>query len=121
LLDVHPEPEAASVEINTPAGPSRRVIGPFDRPAIYDNIHAGRSALAKLCEAGLFTRERSVRFEVLFHFESVNAWLAHRELRGTTTEVDPALLDRARQALEATPGELLLREQLRATRYRRKP
>ena len=58
---------------------------------------------------GLFARERSVGFEVLYHFE-----------RGTKTEVDPALLARAREMLADTSGELLIREQMRATRYRQR-
>jgi hypothetical protein len=65
-------------------------------------------------------RERSVGFEVLYHFDSVDQWLAYRVERGTSTEVDPALLTRARDVLAETSGELLIREQMRATRYRRR-
>ena len=56
-------------------------------------------------------------FEVVYHFDSVDAWLAYRVERGTSTEVDPALLARARDVLVDTSGELLIREQMRATRY----
>jgi len=34
---------------------------------------------------GLFARERSVGFEVLYHFVSIGAWLAYRTERGTKT------------------------------------
>ena len=59
-------------------------------------------------------------FEVLYHFPSVDAWLAYRVERGTSTEVDAALLARAREVLADTSGELLIREQMRATRYRQR-
>jgi hypothetical protein len=118
LLDVHPEPEDARVEVRD--RDRLTFIGLFQRPAIYQNIHAARDALAALVGKGLFARERSVGFEVRYHFESVDAWLAYRTERGTKTEVDPALLVRAREMLADTPGELLIREQMRATRYRQR-
>ena len=118
MLDIHPEPEDARVEVR--AGHRLTYVGPYQRPAIYENTHAARAALAGLVEEGWFARERSVEFEVLYHFESVDQWLAYRVERGTCTEVDPALLARARDVLAETPGELLIREQMRATRYRRR-
>jgi len=116
VVDIHPEPEDARVEVRD--GTRLTFVGPYQRAAIYQNIHAARDALAKTVGAGLFARERSVRFEVVYHFDSVDAWLVYRAERGTSTEVDPALLARAREMLAKTPGELLIREQMRATRYR---
>jgi len=95
-------------------------VGPYARPAIYDNIHRARDTLAGLVGEGLFARERSTVFEVLYHFRSVDAWLAYRVERGTSTEVDAALRARARRELADTSGELLIREQMRATRYRQR-
>jgi hypothetical protein len=118
VLDIHPEPEDARVEVQV--GTRLTFVGPYQRPAIYQNIHAARAALAELVGDGKFVRERSVRFEVLYHFASVDAWLAYRVERGTSTEVDPALLAHARGILTDTAGELLIREQMRATRYRRR-
>ncbi len=118
LLDIHPEPEDARVEVRDRDGLT--FIGLFQRPAIYQNIHAARDALAGMVYEGLFARERSVGFEVLYHFDSDEAWLAYRTERGTKTEVDPALLVRAREVLADTSGELLIREQMRATRYRQR-
>ena len=117
-LDIHPEPEDARVEIR--AGDRLTVVGPYARPVIYQNIRAARDTLAGLIGEGLFTRERSVSFEVLYHFGSVDAWLAYRAERGTTTEVEPALLACAGEMLADTSGELLVREQMRATRYRQR-
>jgi hypothetical protein len=118
VLDIQPEPEDASVAVRD--GKRLTFVGPYQRPAIYQNIHAARAALAGMVGEGLFTRERSVGFEVLYHFDSVDQWLAYRVERGTSTEVDPALLARARDVLTETAGELLIREQMRATRYRRR-
>lgn len=118
VLDIHPEPEDARVEVR--AGNRVRFVGPYARAAIYDNIHRARDTLAGLVGEGLFARERSTAFEVLYHFPSVDAWLAYRVERGTSTEVDAALLARARRELADTSGELLIREQMRATRYRQR-
>jgi hypothetical protein len=119
LLDIHPEPEDAKVEVQD--GDRLTFVGPYQRLAIYKNIHAARDAVAEAVDEGLFVRERSVGFEVVYHFDSVDAWLAYRVERGTSTEVDPALVARARDVLAETPGELLIREQMLATRYRRQP
>jgi hypothetical protein len=73
-----------------------------------------------MVEQGLFARERSIGFEVLYHFRGVDQWLAYRAERGTSTEVAPALLARAREVLAETAGELLIRERMRASRYRRR-
>jgi hypothetical protein len=118
VLDIHPEPEDASVEVRD--GKRLTYVGPYQRQAIYENIHAARAALAGTIGEGLFARERSVGFEVLYHFDSVDQWLAYRVERGTSTEVDPVLLARARDAVAESSAELLIREQMRATRYRRR-
>jgi hypothetical protein len=118
VLDIHPEPEDARVEVRN--GKSLTFVGPYQRPAIYQNVHAARAALGGMVGEGLFARERSVRFEVLYHFGSLDEWLAYRVERGTATEVDPALVARGRDVLAEMPGELLIREQMRATRYRRR-
>jgi hypothetical protein len=118
MLDIHPEPEDAQVEIRD--GDRLTVVGPYARPVIYQNIRAARDTLAGLIGEGLFTRERSVSFEVLYHFGSVDAWLAYRAERGTTTEVAPALVARAREMLADRSGELLVREQMHATRYQQR-
>ena len=59
VLDIHPEPEDASVEVRH--GQRLTFVGPYQRPAIYQNIHAARAALAGMVDAGLFARERSGR------------------------------------------------------------
>jgi hypothetical protein len=118
VLDIHPEPEDARVEVRD--GNRLTFVGPYARPAIYENIHRARDSLARVVGEGLFARERSTVFEVLYHFASVDAWLAYRVERGTSTEVDPTLLAGARDVVADTSGELLIREQMRATRYRQR-
>jgi hypothetical protein len=118
MLDMHPEPEDARVEIRD--GDRLTFVGPYVRPAIYQNILAARDALDGMVGEGLFAQERSATFEVAYHFDSVDAWLAYRVERGTSTELDPTLLARARRILGETAGELLIREQMRATRYRQR-
>ena len=62
VLDIHPEPEDARVEVRDGGGLT--FIGAYSRRAIYQNILAARDAVAGMVVAGLFARERSVGFEV---------------------------------------------------------
>src|SRR6266851_5191250 len=57
VLDIHPEPEDARVEVSD--GNRVTFVGPYARPAIYDNIHRARDMLAGLVGEGLFAPERS--------------------------------------------------------------
>jgi hypothetical protein len=118
VVDIHPRPEAASVEVA--ANGSLVRVGLFDRPIIYDHIRAARATLEELVHAGLYAAERSINFEVLYHFDSVDAWLAYRAERGSSAVVPPDLQEHARAVLAETSGELLIREGMRATRYRRR-
>ena len=118
LLDVHPEPEkptVASVRTNRVVS-----LGHIDTSSTIGNIHNARAALQSMVEQHLFENERSLVFDFVSHFASVDEWLRHREARRSTSIVDPALIDTAREVLRAEPGsELLVGERELATRFRR--
>jgi hypothetical protein len=119
LLDIHPEPQRASIDIHTPGGMTH--VGAFERPALDDKIRAARAGLISLLEVGLYRYECSTTFEVVSHHASVDAWLEYRASRNSTSPVDPMLLERAREMLSTLGGdELLVREQIRATCYCRR-
>jgi hypothetical protein len=121
VIDIHPEPERCAPRSSGWHWPDvRRAVGstPYARPAIYENVRRARDTPARLVAEGLFSRERSAVFEVLYHFESVDAWLSYRLERGTSTEVDPSLLAHAREVLADRSGELLIREQMLGARHR---
>jgi hypothetical protein len=121
LLDLHPEPEFPIVEI-VRDGSEATSIGNVDTTALIGKIHAARAALASAVQARWFDRQRELVFEFVSHFASVEEWLAHRKARRSTGLIDEALLERAR-ALLASPrrGTLVVRERVRATRFRRNP
>src|ERR1700730_16888117 len=104
MLDIHPEPQDIRVEVRD--RDRLTFVGLYERPAIYQSIHAARDALAAVVGEGVVARERSAGFEILYHFDSVDAWLAFRAER-TKKEVDPALPTRARELLTGTSGELM--------------
>jgi hypothetical protein len=91
LLDIHPEPEPALVDVGTPFG--IEYVGPFERLALDENIRAACTALSRMLEGGFFVPERSVVFEVVSHQANVDAWLEYRKKRNSKRPVDPALLD----------------------------
>jgi hypothetical protein len=118
LLDVHPQPEGASVQIHADGGVVP--VGPFVRPTLDEKINAASSKLAEMVQAGYYILERSTAFEIVSHHADVDAWLEYRAMRNSTSQVDPALIDRARDMQLTLRGdELLVRERVHASRYRR--
>lgn len=119
LLDVHPEPEQPRVEAVLVDRGSVH-LGRIDTSALMGNIHAARAALALAVEQRWFERERSLVFDFVSHFQTVDEWLHHRQDRRATSIVDPAIIEQARELLSAHPrGELRVSEHVLATRFRR--
>jgi transposase len=96
LLDLHPEPEQPSVDIVLGEG-GKVHLGRIDNTALIANIRAARAALASAVEQNLFEQERSLVFDFISHFVSVDEWLRQRQERRATSVVDPAMIDRARE------------------------
>jgi hypothetical protein len=119
LLDVRPEPGDAVVEVVS-AGRAAR-IGVVEESERGDRIRRARAALTRIVRRGWLVRERAVRFRFVSHADTVDDWLAHREEKGATSVLDPALVEQARALLAGGAGPLRLRERATATRYRRLP
>jgi hypothetical protein len=120
LLDQHSEPAPPKVEVVDPSD-GRVFLGYVDTSAVVDNIHRAREAVSSLVQAGYFEQERSVVFDFVSHFPSVDAWLRYREERRATSVVHPDLIERARGLLaEPPPRELQLSERMLATRLKRR-
>ena len=120
VLDLQPEPEPPTVEV-VEVGRSRVLLGHIDTTATDGNIHRARAAVTSLVEAGYFERECSVVFDFVSHFRGVDEWLRHRQERRSTSVVDPAIVDRARDMLFASPsGQLDVSEHVLATRLKRR-
>ena len=119
LLDLHPEPEQPTIDA-VRDGMRLEYLGRIDTSGLITNIYAARAALASLIEAGWFVPERSLIYDFISHFSSVDEWLRHREERRSSSVVEPAVIARAR-ALLAQDGrsELRVSERVLASRFRR--
>ncbi len=119
LLDLHPEAEDPRIDVVS-GGTSTVQLGRMDSTTLIGNIRAARAALASLVDQRWFERERSVVFDFIFHFATVDEWFRHRQERRESRIVDPELIERAREVLaSASQGELLVSEHVLATRLRR--
>jgi hypothetical protein len=119
LLDLHPEPDKPRVEVVLPHRGNVQ-LGRIDNSALVGNIHAAREALALLIEQHWFAHERSLVFDFISHFQTVDDWLRHRQDRRSTSIVPPQIIERAGELLSAHPtGELRVSERVLATRFRR--
>ena len=117
LLDIHPEPEDAYVEVHT--GDRVLLAGRPDQSTYNEDVRAARTELGHAVREGYFVPEESTVFEVLDPFEDVDDWLGY--LRDAASEVwlDPALVTRTRELLHSTGGRLYVRERVSASRLRR--
>ena len=119
LLDLHSEPEQPRVEVYVDRIP-RAYLGLVDNSSTVGNIHRARATLAAIVEEGWFTTGSSSVFDFASHFPRVDDWLRYRQDRRSTSIVDPAIIERARETLAEVPsGELRVSERLRATRLDR--
>jgi hypothetical protein len=77
-------------------------------------------ALRTVIAAGRFAPERAESFSVVYHFESVAAWLDYISGHWTSATLDPELVARAHEALPtSTEGEVRILRAIHAARLRR--
>jgi hypothetical protein len=117
MLDIHPEPEHSWVEVQT--GDGVLPVGRLDESGLIDRIHAARAVLASLIDEGYFVHERETTFEFLYHFDSVDAWLAYMAEDWVSAVIPEVVVARAREVLVSGTGELRIREPVYAARLRR--
>jgi hypothetical protein len=115
LLDLHPEPEHFNVDV-VPTGGTTVHVGQQDTTSLSTNIRAARAALTSLVDAGWFRPERSMLFDFVSRFSSVDQWLRHREEQRSTSVLAPEMVLHARELLAPGVGELCVRERILATR-----
>jgi hypothetical protein len=117
LLDIHPEPQHALVEIWT--ADQTIAVGQVDQTQDIGEIASAQAALRQVLAEGLFVLERELTFEFVRHFESVETWLAYRAERKSRGTIADEMLARSRALLAQAPGELCVRGGVRAARYRK--
>ena len=62
---------------------------------------------------------RATSFEFVYHFDSVDTWLAYMSERWSEATIAPDMVSRARRLLSQAAGDLVIREDIRATRLER--
>jgi hypothetical protein len=71
-------PEPASIEVRTGAGST--LVGQLEYSSEFEQaISNAEGALASLSREGVFTRQSSVEYQFLIHFESAAEWLEYFE------------------------------------------
>jgi hypothetical protein len=58
-------------------------------------------------------------FENVVHVSDVDTWLAYREARASRSLLDPGIIQRARELLRASDGEIRVGERASAARYKK--
>ena len=116
---MHPEPRLNPVEVRTSAGTTR--VGALEySESFIQTIAAANRSLAALEDEGAFVREQQMEYEVLTHFDSAAAWQEYMEAEAPYyVPPDEALLAPINAALDEEPGDIVLGEWIRATRFRR--
>ncbi len=117
MLDIHPEPEPSPIEVQ--AGDRRLAAGLLHDPSLIDDIHATTAVLASVIEAGYFVRECVTTYDFVYHFDSVDEWLAYMAAFWAAAIIDPDVVARARSLQQAEGGELRIRQRMYAARLRK--
>ncbi|MGH8937299.1 MAG: hypothetical protein ACRDXD_13730 [Acidimicrobiia bacterium] len=117
LLDVHPEPENARVEVWEQG--RIRPLGGLDGEQDSREIRQARSRLEEAERRGWYVTERQRKFELLVHHRSVDEWLERRAREGATSIIPEGMLETARHLLARGADELVIRERVRAAVLRR--
>jgi hypothetical protein len=117
LLDIHPRPEHARIEVIVDG----RAIdaGPLDASRFIAKVLPAQAALAELVGEGIFVTERVETFEYLTWFDGVEEWLAYMAAEWVSADVPPALAERVRALLPGGAGPIRTREAIHAARLRR--
>lgn len=117
LLDVHPQPTNSQIEVWQEDAIHH--LGQIDQREDHQEIEEARLRLESLEERGLFVTERRGFFELLEHHPTVESWQDRWAQEGYRLVAEPELLETAQDLLTANGGELVIREQVRASRLRR--
>jgi len=88
-------------------------------PSFVQAISATNDALASLGREGAFVNEQWVEFEVPHYLNSIADWQAYMTTEAQYYVQPEALIESIQSLLDRTAGEIILREFIEATRFRR--
>lgn len=119
LLDVHPQARLSPLELRT--GAYATDLGHLEYgPDFIQTLSNSDEVLASLDQGGTFRNERDEEFLLLHHFESFAKW---QEFMAQEAEYyvppDSTMIEKIGQGLFLKGAELVLKEWVRASRFRR--
>lgn len=94
-------------------------LGQMDDSYRIGTLAIADAALHTLVDAGRVVRERTQVFTFVYHFDSVDAWLAYMDEQWTSARISPELIARAEQELSGRIGEVCVLRTMRTSRFRR--
>ena len=119
LLDIHPQPEHAGVEVWQGGRVER--LGHVGQEEDIRDILEARARLDLVEGEGWYVTERRRFFDLLSHFPSAEDWLEYQAREGYTGVVSDELLASANRLLATGDGEFVVREPIRASLLKRLP
>ena len=124
LVDVRPAPRHPLVELQrrgaTDAGTGVLRLGQMDDIYRIETQASADAALQTLIDRGAFAPERAETFTFVYHFDSVEGWLAYMSEHWISARISDELRARARDARPAETDELRIVRAITARRLRRR-
>jgi len=119
LLDLHPEPEGAGLEVWK--GGRVDHLGHVDQEDDIRDILEARARMDQVEGDGWYVTERQKFFDLLAHFPGAEDWLEYQAREGYSGAVSAELIATADRLLAAGGGEFVVREPIRASVLKRLP
>ena len=119
LLNVHPQPQPSPIQVRTDAG--EEDLGQLEySPDFIFTMSKADTALASLERDGTFRKERKGEFLLLHHFESLAEWKDYMVKEADYyVPPDATMIEAIGRGLATAGAELVLREWVLASRFRR--
>jgi hypothetical protein len=119
LLDLHPQPEPAAVEVWHGGRVER--LGHVDQKDDIREILEARGRMGEVEEDGWYATQRQEFFDLIAHFPSARDWQEYQAREGYSGGLSEELLASAHELMATRGGEFIAREPIRASLLRRLP
>lgn len=119
LLDLHPQPEPAAVEVWH--GGRVETLGYVGQQDDIRDILEARVRMAQVEEDGWYVTQGQEFFDLITHSPTPRDWQEYQAREGYSSELSEELVAEAHQLMTTTGGEFIVREPIRASLLRRLP
>lgn len=119
LLDLHPQPENAGVEVWQGSRVER--LGYVEQDEDIREILEARARLDLVVEDGWYITQQQEFFDLISHFPSPEDWLEFQAQEGYTGVLPKEILASASHLLATGGGEFIVREPIRASLHKPLP